>query len=95
MYRIVPAIASLEQHLLTLVTGPQQYRPAQCPHCGRGRPWSHGCYERKADRVTGALNPIPVPEFEPYAYLRRLFTGLPAAQTVEQIEAPLPWKLQP
>jgi hypothetical protein len=34
-------------------------------------------------------------ELEPYAYLRRLFTGLPAAQTVEQIEALLPWKLQP
>jgi transposase len=34
-------------------------------------------------------------ELEPYAYLRRLFTELPAAQTVEQIEALLPWKLQP
>ncbi len=31
-------------------------------------------------------------ELEPYAYLRRLFTELPAAQTVEQIEALLPWK---
>jgi transposase len=34
-------------------------------------------------------------ELEAYAYLRRLFTELPAAQTVEQIEALLPWKLQP
>jgi transposase len=34
-------------------------------------------------------------ELEPYAYLRRLFTELPAAQTVEQIEALLPWKLPP
>jgi transposase len=34
-------------------------------------------------------------ELEPYAYLRRLFTELPAAQTIEQIEALLPWKLQP
>ena len=34
-------------------------------------------------------------ELEPYAYLRRLFIELPAAQTVEQIEALLPWKLQP
>ena len=34
-------------------------------------------------------------ELEPYAYLRRLFTELPAAQTVEQIEALLPWKLKP
>jgi IS66 C-terminal element len=34
---------------------------------------------------------------EPYAYLRRLFAELPTAQTVEQIEALLPWnrELQP
>jgi transposase len=32
-------------------------------------------------------------ELEPYAYLRRLFAQLPAAQTVEQIEALLPFKL--
>lgn len=36
-------------------------------------------------------------DLEPYAYLRRLFTELPAAQTLEQIETLLPWniKLQP
>jgi transposase len=34
-------------------------------------------------------------ELEPYAYLRRLFTALPAAQTVERIETLLPWKLKP
>ena len=34
-------------------------------------------------------------ELEPYAYLRRLFTELPAAQTVEQIEALLPWNIKP
>lgn len=28
---------------------------------------------------------------EPYAYLRRVFTELPAATTVEDIEALLPW----
>jgi transposase len=32
-------------------------------------------------------------ELEPYAYLRRLFAELPAAQMVDQIEALLPWKL--
>jgi transposase-like protein len=63
MHRIVPGIASLEQHLQTLITDPEQYRPVQCPHCGRGRPWSHGFYERKADRGTGVLNPIPVPRY--------------------------------
>jgi transposase len=34
-------------------------------------------------------------ELEPYAYLRRLFAELPATRTVEQIEALLPWKLNP
>jgi hypothetical protein len=33
-------------------------------------------------------------ELEPYAYLCRLFAELPVAQTVEQIEALLPWKHQ-
>jgi hypothetical protein len=63
MYRIVPGIASLEQHFQTLTTNPEAYRPAQCARCGRGGLWSHGFYERKADRGTGDLNPIPVPRF--------------------------------
>jgi hypothetical protein len=63
MYRIVPAIVSLEQHLQTLTTNPEAYRPTQCAHCSRGRLWGHGCYERKADRGTGELNSIPVPRF--------------------------------
>jgi transposase len=33
-------------------------------------------------------------ELEPYAYLRRLFAELPAAQTIEQIEALLPWDIK-
>jgi transposase len=32
---------------------------------------------------------------EPYAYLRRVFTELPAAQSVEAIEALLPWNCRP
>jgi len=31
---------------------------------------------------------------EPYAYLRRVFSDLPAAQTVEQVEALLPWNVK-
>jgi transposase len=31
-------------------------------------------------------------ELEPYAYLRRLFTELPAAQSVTHIEALLPFR---
>ncbi|MFS1525435.1 transposase domain-containing protein [Microbulbifer sp. 2304DJ12-6] len=31
---------------------------------------------------------------EPYDYLRRVYTDLPRAQTVGEIEALLPWNLQ-
>jgi transposase len=31
---------------------------------------------------------------EPYAYLRRVFTDLPNAQSVEQIETLLPWNVK-
>ena len=34
-------------------------------------------------------------DVEPYAYLCRLFAELPATQTVEQIEALLPWNIKP
>jgi transposase len=34
-------------------------------------------------------------DVEPYAYLNHLFEHLPAARTVEQIEALLPWNLKP
>ncbi len=32
---------------------------------------------------------------EPYAYLRHVFTDLPKAQTVEDIEKLLPYRLEP
>jgi hypothetical protein len=66
MYRIVPAITSLQQHLDSLEREPVVYRPARCPHCGLAGLWGHGCYDRKADRrpgEAGALNPIPIPRF--------------------------------
>ena len=66
MLRIVPAIASLQQHLDTLDRRPELYRPPRCPHCGLNVLWGHGCYERKADRdrsSDGVLNPIPIPRF--------------------------------
>ena len=34
-------------------------------------------------------------DVEPYAYLNYLFEHLPAAGTVEQIEALLPWNVTP
>ena len=66
MLRIVPAIATLSQHLQTLQQTPEVYRPPVCPHCGLSGLWNHGCYARKADRgpfASGALNPIPVPRY--------------------------------
>ncbi len=63
MLRIVSLIASLQQHLDKLERAPATYRPPRCPHCGLARLWGHGHYDRKADRNTGKLNPIPVPRF--------------------------------
>ena len=66
MPRIVPAITTLLQHLHMLSNSPEVYRPSACPHCGLGGLWSHGCYERKADRgphSSGTLNPIPIPRY--------------------------------
>lgn len=63
MPRIVPAITCLEHHLKTLTEEPEAYRPANCPGCGLSGLWAHGCYERKADRKTGKLNPVAVARF--------------------------------
>ncbi|CAM4236584.1 DUF6431 domain-containing protein [Roseateles saccharophilus] len=61
MHRIVGSIDVLAQHLVAVVTNPEQYRPAACPHCGYARVWRHGCYHRKADRSRGgARNPVAV-----------------------------------
>lgn len=66
MHRIVGSIVSLAQHLSTVFTDPEIYRPATCPHCGRSGVWRHGHYHRKADRSGSgeeSLNPVPVPRF--------------------------------
>lgn len=62
MPHIVPAIA-LEQHLQTLICQPESYRPVCCPSCGLKGLWAHGCYERKADRDRGDLNPVVIPRY--------------------------------
>jgi hypothetical protein len=60
--------------------------------------------QRIADTVSGAkasahlyslVQTARANELEPYAYLRRLFAELPTAQTVEQIEALLPFQVRP
>jgi len=66
MNRIVGSIVSLVQHLATVFTDPEVYRPRACPHCGRSRVWHHGVYYRKADRVRSgeeSLNPVPIRRF--------------------------------
>lgn len=50
MYRIVSGIITLQQHIETLHSTPEVYRPAQCPHCGLAGLWRHGCYCRKSNR---------------------------------------------
>jgi transposase-like protein len=66
MALIIPAIFSLVEHLKTLQTNPEVYRPAQCPHCGKAGSWCHGCYFRQSDRdkpSRESLNPVPIPRF--------------------------------
>jgi len=80
MHRIVATVTSLEQHLRFLVCDPELYRPSACPHCGVGKLWRHGCYQRKADRGAESgvsRNPVPVPRFI-CAACKRTCSRLPA-----------------
>lgn len=67
MHRIVGSIRCLAQHLIAVITDPEQYRPSACPHCCRAGVWRHGRYHRKADRGGadggGSLNPVAVLRF--------------------------------
>src|SRR5690242_10940722 len=63
MLRIVPLVASLQEHLDRLARKAEDYRPAGCPKCGLARPWGHGHYDRKTARATGCLDPVPVSRF--------------------------------
>lgn len=66
MALILSAIHTLEQHLSHLQSSPEDYRPAQCPSCGKPGLWHHGYYGRKADRenlTEHNLNPVPIPRF--------------------------------
>lgn len=67
MSRIVSGIITLSQHIDTLCSTPEVYRPRRCPSCGHGALWHHGCYFRKADRrpepMNECLNPIPIPRY--------------------------------
>lgn len=80
MHRIVPSIASLDQHLQVIHQSPDVYRPPRCPHCAQGVLWRHGCYHRKADRArpsSPAHNPVPIRRYC-CAGCRRTCSRLPA-----------------
>ena len=53
MLRIVPSVTTLEQHHRAMAQGAHEYRLPACPHCGLGKPWRHGSYQRKVDRHAG------------------------------------------
>ena len=63
---ILAGIDSLAQHINQINFHPEAYRPTCCPHCTSATLWSHGCYQRNADRENSgsdSLNPIPILRF--------------------------------
>ena len=80
MNRIVATVTSLAQHLAVLAQTPELYRPAACPHCGLGKLWRHGCYQRKVERditTNATRDPVAIPRFR-CPSCRRTCSRLPA-----------------
>lgn len=66
MRPIISGIVSLAQYISECKKNIEQFRPAQCPNCGKSKLWIHGSYERQADyENTGnhSLNPVPILRF--------------------------------
>ena len=66
MALILPAICSLVEHIKTLQSNPEAYRPECCPGCDKAGLWCHGHYTRQAERENSgqqSLNPVPIPRF--------------------------------
>ncbi len=66
MARMLPAMATLEQHQQCLVEDPEIYRPERCEHCGKAGLHRHGGYERNVPRGEGLaflLGPLLIPRF--------------------------------
>jgi len=55
------------------------------------RTGSHEDDDRSLANLYSLIEAAKANGLEPYAYLRRVFTELPAATTVADIEALLPW----
>jgi transposase-like protein len=59
-------MSSLIQYLSEIKLNPEQFRPEQCPCCGKSGVWLHGSYPRKADRSNNpdeSLNPFFIQRF--------------------------------
>lgn len=79
MRPIVSGIHELFQYIRAIKDDPAQFRPEQCPHCGRQGLRCHGHYDRKADRenlANSSLNPIWIYRFY-CASCRRTCSVLP------------------
>ena len=63
MRLILSDINSLDQHISTCLDRPDQYRPAQCPYCGKAGLWCHGVYFRNAACEKGIGCAAPIPRF--------------------------------
>jgi transposase-like protein len=53
MSRMLPGIATLEQHQELLQSNPDAYKPERCPRCGKAGLHHHGHYERNSPRGEG------------------------------------------
>jgi transposase-like protein len=63
---ILSDVPTLKQYLSLFLQGIFLPDAARCPHCSRAGLWRHGCYDRKADRLSPAgesLNPVPIQRF--------------------------------
>lgn len=63
MAHILAGIYTQDQHIQTWYDDVDQYRPSQCPHCGRSGLWLHGVYYRQAQCECPKGNPVPIPRF--------------------------------
>lgn len=63
---IISGILTLCQHLTRILSTPEDYRPARCPHCGMSGLHCHGVYIRKTNRRGVEFEtdePIAIPRF--------------------------------
>ena len=66
-------------------------------HSGLSQPEYCKQHELKLANLYSLIETAKANQLEPYQYLRHIFAELPKAETIDQIEALLPWRvnLQP